>query len=319
MRRSDLPTALTHLDRAIALQSNYADAHFHRAMTLLLQGNLPEGSREYDWRFMTTHSDTVRNKPVSEILPGADVQNLRIHCCAEQGLGDTIQFARFALELHARGAMVSMDAAPELRDLFKCLPLEITPKESPAPACDIVTPLMSLPIYFQTTLETIPHRDAYLQADPAKSKHWRDRIGDIDGLRIGFIPEGASRHPNNANRNCPLDHWTPLFSLPRTKWFSLQVPALKNLPPNVTDLSAHLADLSETAAAMMHLDLILSVDTSPAHLAGRTRETRLVTPAVRPRLAMVTPPRRLPLVRLGKNLPSKICRRMGKCDHWHFR
>src|SRR5262249_51961449 len=153
-------------------------------------------------------------------------------------------------------------------ELFKCLPVSVTAKESPAPPADVLVPLMSLPIFLETTLDTISHRDSYLSVDPAKSKHFRQVIGESTDLKIGFIPEGASRHPNNANRNCVLANWAPLFNLPRTKWFSLQVPALKDVPSNVVDLSPHLSDMSDTAAAMMNLDLILSVDTSSAHLAG---------------------------------------------------
>jgi tetratricopeptide (TPR) repeat protein len=268
MRREDSVAALSHLDRAIALNPNYADAHWHRAMALLIEGDLGRGWREYDWRFMTTHSDTVRNKPVSLLLPGTDVRGVRIHCCSEQGLGDTIQFARFALELRDLGADVSLDAAPELRELFKSLPVTITPREAPAPPADVITPLMSLPIYFGTTIETIPRREAYLSIDPAKGKQWRERIGAFDGLRIGIVAEGAARHPNNANRNCAIEHWKPLFDLPKTMWFNLGLPALRETPANVIDLSPYLIDMSETAAAMANLDLIVSVDTSTAHLAG---------------------------------------------------
>ena len=195
----------------------------------------------------------------------------------EQGLGDTIQAMRYAPLVGARGGRVTLEVQPMLARLAASLDglSRIIAAGAPLPEFDCHCPLFSLPRLFGTELATIPANVPYLSPDPAAVEHWRRELGNGAGLRVGLVWAGNPGQQNDRNRSIGLDRLLPVLEIPGIRWFSLQVGdragAVARLPRGVvTDLSTRLTDVAETAAVIANLDLVLTVCTSVAHLAGRS-------------------------------------------------
>jgi tetratricopeptide (TPR) repeat protein len=271
--------------RAIALQPNRAEAHLNLAIALLTEGELKRGWREFEWRWQSEH---MRNQQRPAALPRWDgsrkPRTILLH--AEQGLGDTLQFCRYAPLVSARGHDVVLEAQPELVDLLSqnlsSDSLRVVarapdyPGISGLPRFDALTHLMTLPGIFKTTLETIPNQP-YLRAPAEKVAAWRQRLGALPGgPRVGLV--WAGNPWNNARvvdafRSMPLATLAPLLETPGMMFFSLQKgEAARQLRearvPSCHDLTAELTDFTETAAMIANLDLVICVDTAVAHLAG---------------------------------------------------
>jgi len=205
---------------------------------------------------------------------------------AEQGLGDTLQFCRYASLVADLGARVILEAPAVLVSLLASLSgvAQIVARGDPLPAADFHCPLLTLPLAFNTTLENIPADVPYLRADPARIRHWRERLGERRQLRVGLAWSGGFR-PNqpdlwsvNRRRNVPLAELAPLRHA-QIEFVSLQKgePAASELRdllarnwrgPRLVDFTDELEDFADTAALVENLDLVISVDTSVAHLAG---------------------------------------------------
>jgi hypothetical protein len=194
---------------------------------------------------------------------------------AEQGFGDVIQFCRYIPMLENLGAKVLIQAPPSLLSLLATLPGNHTliANGETVPTTDFRCPLMSLPLAFKTTLETIPSGVPYLSSDPAKRSAWRQKLGEKTKPRIGIAWSGRMSHINDRNRSLPLRDLEPLLQLP-FEFHSLQKECrrddglfLSSLP-QVKNHQEELIDFSDTAALISEMDLVLSVDTSVAHLAG---------------------------------------------------
>jgi hypothetical protein len=206
----------------------------------------------------------------------ADVQGKRLVLYREQGLGDVIQFARFARTFAEAGARVTILAFPALRRLLKSLgdDIEIVSDGSPVEG-DFALPLMSAPALLGTTLETALSHVPYLNAPAALREVWRERVRGAAprGLRVGLTWSGNVRHVNDWARSIPFETLSPLFDVPDVTYFSLQnevrpAEEVSFTNSGVVDFRAHLTDFAETAALVSELDVVISVDTSVAHLAG---------------------------------------------------
>ena len=275
--RDDVAAALTTCERALAIDPGYAPGHLNRALALLLLGRLQEGWPEYDWRVRC-------NDYLEMLLPlphwdGSDLTGKAIVLFAEQGLGDTIQFIRYAPLVKARGATV-VAACPSvlLPVLAGCSGIDrFVPKElSAAEAGTVQALLPSLPGIFGTTLDTIPDSVPYLFADPARREFWRQKLAPVSGFKVGIIWQGSPQHPRDRWRSVPLTQFAPLAQVEGVRLFSLQVDVGReqldalNGRFAITDLGADLASdpFTETAAAMKNLNLVVTIDTAVAHLAG---------------------------------------------------
>lgn len=280
--------ALSSCERAIALQPHYATAHLNRAMTLLRLGRFPEGWAEYEWRWKNTESVLSRDRRRTSALPWSGREPLAgktILLQAEQGYGDTLQFCRYARLVRERGAKVVLEVHPALKRLLSGLEgvAQVISRDEPTGAVDLQCPLMSLPLAFGTTLETIPSGQRYLTGDPQLIERWRARLGERRGFRVGLVWSGGFR-PNepeywaaNARRNIELRQLAALDH-PRIEYVSLQKgqPAAAEPQelgregrfPRLLDQTRELTDFAETAALIEHLDLVISVDTATAHLAA---------------------------------------------------
>jgi tetratricopeptide (TPR) repeat protein len=280
---------------AIALRPHYANAHLNQAFTKLLEGRYREGFAQYEWRWQSSQS-VYSAHPFKHPLwlgqPCLEGKRLLVH--AEQGLGDSLQFVRFALVLAQQGATVIVAAPQALKQLFRQLPglSEVILDSDMPPAADFRCPMMSLPLALNTTLESVPFASSYLRPSPQRFAHWQqwrssqDRLAPASakrtrGLWIGLVWRGRPEHGNDRLRSMTLAQLVP--HLPRQHRYvalqpelapqDLQCLAQLHAQPDpegldITHLGAQLRDFDDTAALCMQLDGVIAVDTSVAHLAG---------------------------------------------------
>ena len=263
-------------DTAIALQPERSEPHFNKAVNHLLTGEYSSGWELYERRLTAQGSATDHTAPLWD--GRAEIAGKTLFVYAEQGLGDTLQFCRYAKLLEARGARVTLSVQESLRTLLRGLGPGIelmAPTQRPR-HYDFHCPLLSLPRAFATRLDSIPSRVPYLEAEPARVARWRERLGL--GRLIGIRWQGGTSRAD-VGRSFPLQQFAPLAAIPGVRLISLQRDSgceqLRSLPPHwrVEDVGNELDPDSantflDTAAVMQCLELIITSDTSVAHLAG---------------------------------------------------
>jgi tetratricopeptide (TPR) repeat protein len=266
--------ALASCRRAIAARPAHAQANFTEAMLLLAQGRLREGFEQYEWRWKLG-TLVPRGFPVP-LWNGEDIAGRTILLHGEQGYGDTLQGLRYVPLLAARGARVVLEVPQPLLRLAARLGgvAELVASGQALPRFDLACPLLSLPRAFATTLATIPADVPYLSAEPEAVARWRGAL-EGGGLKVGIAWAGSPLHRSDARRSIAVETLAPMLRLAGVRWFALQVGEraadLARLPKGlITDLSPELSDFAETAAAIANLDLVVTVDTALAHLAGAT-------------------------------------------------
>ncbi|MGZ5871532.1 MAG: tetratricopeptide repeat protein [Bradyrhizobium sp.] len=276
LRRLDRPLeALAGFEAALVKGAEFPEAHFEAAMTRLTLGDFESGWRAYEWRWKTNSFASRRRQLRAPLWLGdAPVSGKTILLHAEQGFGDTIQFIRYAPLLAGRGAKVVCEVQPELHSLVSQFEdIDVVAEGEPLPPFDLHCPLLSLPLAFATRVETIPASVPYLAAPVERLAHWRDRLPE--GLpRAGFVWSGSPSHKNDSNRSIPLARLAALFEDPPVHCLSLQSElrdaeseTLRGLP-SLVHLGGELRDFADTAAVISLLDVVISVDTAVAHLAG---------------------------------------------------
>jgi tetratricopeptide (TPR) repeat protein len=274
-RTNRLPEALAAAQRACALQPAYAGARFELAIVQLLGGNLAEGWRGYD-RFLQGDDGSPRRQHPGPRWDGQPMGGTLL-ISAECGFGDLIQLVRYVPMAAQRVRRVIVESPPELLDLVRTVEgaAEVIAMGKSIPHYDAQVPVMGLPAAFGTTLATIPGRVPYLSVDRARVEEWLRRLGvrAPGERRIGIVWAGRPEFLNDRRRSTRLAEWAPALAAPGVRWFSLQKgPAVAQIAEMgasaITDLSAELRTFTETAAAMAALDLIITVDTAAAHLAG---------------------------------------------------
>jgi tetratricopeptide (TPR) repeat protein len=267
--------ALELLDRAVALHPDDVEIRADRSHLLLRLGRFAEGWREYEHRWKVKSFPHNRRYTHAPQWTGFSIagQTLLLH--SEQGLGDTIQFVRYAPLAARRGARVLLQCQEELVTLLRGIEgvEQVFGNDQLAPKFDVQCPLMSLPFAFGTTVETIPGQTPYLRADPAQVQRWSERLGACGSRRkIGLVWAGRPQHRGDAQRSIPLEKFAPIFAVKDAVFFALQKgPAAAAAPPpdaEMISLGPDLNDFADTAAVVAQLDLVISVDTAVAHLAG---------------------------------------------------
>jgi Flp pilus assembly protein TadD len=271
-----LESAIAAYKKAISLKPDYALAHWNLGFALLVSGDYERGLPEYEWRWRAQTIDSPR--PFTQPQwNGGDLAGRTILLHAEQGLGDTIHISRYVPLVAARGGKVIFECQPPLVPLMRGLPglQQIIPAGSPLPAFDVHCPLLTLPLIFKTTAETIPAPSPFLRADPALIEHWSKKLPpDPSRPRIGVAWAGRPENKNDRNRSMRLEQFAPLAAAKNVRFYSLQIgPAAdqaRRPPPGMQliDFTNDLHDFADTAAMMANLDLVIAVDTSVAHLAG---------------------------------------------------
>jgi tetratricopeptide (TPR) repeat protein len=273
---NDVSGAIYAFQRAVHLKPDFAHAHWNLSLALLLDGQFAAGWNEYEWRLRLPELGRDRHSFSGQLWDGRPPAGKTILLYAEQGLGDAIQFARYASRLARDGARVLVRCAEPLRPLMARVEgvAEVVLESDPLPRYDAYLPLLSLPRVFTTDLASIPADVPYILPAEAVCEDVRQSLPPHrHGLRVGIAWAGSKSHSNDRNRSCTLATLAPLFDVPNVELFSLQhgdagrqmgdgsnVSRLVALAPDVT--------LERTAALIAELDLVISVDTSIAHLAG---------------------------------------------------
>jgi len=274
-----LDDARTSFDRALAIRPGFADAHYNRGLASLLAGDLSGGWADYEYRWDRTGADRRRLTAAYPAWKGEDLRGKSIVVYEEQGLGDVIQFCRFLPRLAAMGANVTLLVRPSMHRLLRSLApsVGLIGKPSEANGFDFQCALLSLPAALGTRLDSIPAEVPYLFAEEARAARWRGRLQG-PGFKIGICWQGTPGITVDIGRSIPLRCFEAIASVDGVRLISLQknhgLDQLAGLPPGmkVETLGAEFDSgpdaFVDTAAVLSNLDLIITSDTSVAHLAG---------------------------------------------------
>jgi Flp pilus assembly protein TadD len=277
LQKHDLKKANEYYDRALFFQPDHHDAHWNRSLLLLRNGDFERGWKEYEWRWI--RYPELKRHFRQPLWDGFDIEGKTILLHSEQGLGDTFQFVRFVQHVVRRGATINLECQREIAPLLnKCQGVaRIINHGDPIPPFDAHCPLMSLPGALGLKLEDLPATEfPYIFPEANLSQQWHSRISERSSnkhLKVGIVWAGSLLpHPE---RSVPASLLGLFGDIPNVDFFSIQKPNASRpateLPPKqfeLIDLTSRLYDFAETAALISSLDLIISIDTSVAHLAG---------------------------------------------------
>ncbi len=285
LRRLNRPEeALADLRTAVALDPNYAEAQFELGMVLLTLGEFEEGWAAYEWRWATGAFSAHRRYFKSPLWTGEQSLNGRtVLLHGEQGLGDTIQFVRYAAHVARLGAAVVLEVQPELVALIAKIEgaAHVIARGEKLIPFDFHCPLMSLPFACKTKMTSIPADVPYLKISETQASNWAKRLRTKKPL-VGVAWAGQRSHNNDVNRSMGLSSFAPLFDLADVQFVSLQHDPSTNdrgllrSHCNVLDVDKDLRSLVDTAALISQLDCVISVDTAVAHLAGALAKPTIV-------------------------------------------
>jgi FKBP-type peptidyl-prolyl cis-trans isomerase 2 len=262
--------------KAIEIKPDHADAQWSLGLINLRLGNFQEGWKGYEWRWEL--KDVLTKRDFSQPLwDGHDVDGRTVLLYAEQGFGDTLQFVRYAPLVAGRGAKVVVECQEELVSLLRNMEgvSEVVAQGQRLSDFDFYRPLLSLPFVFGTVLDTIPANIPYVHADPKLVQNWRNKIGSNESeIKIGLVWAGSPKLKFGHSRSCPIGTFSTLAQREDITFYSLQKGEAegeaKNPPEGIklVNISEEIHDFSDTAAIIENLDLVISVDTASAHLAG---------------------------------------------------
>ncbi|MBF0342260.1 MAG: glycosyltransferase, partial [Magnetococcales bacterium] len=266
--------ARNHYRQVLELAPEHAAAHYNLGVVLLLLGEWRAGWREYEWRWRVPGFTTHPHPSPTPLWDGAPLRGKTILLHAEQGLGDTVQFVRYLPRVAALGGRILLEIPAALKTLFHGLAgvERVLLQGDPTPPHDCHAPLMSLPHLLAATPESPAAPMPYLGLDTTAARALRVSLGLENRLAIGLTWAGSPKNANDQTRSLPVGLLTPLLTVEGVDFFSLQQerpgdltdPALRN----VRDLSQGRTDFAATALAMGAMDLIITVDSAPAHVAG---------------------------------------------------
>ena len=270
-----LAEALESFDKAILLEPQNAEAYWNKSLTLLLSGDFGRGWKLYEWRWKREAFSFLNRNFFSSLWLGSEnIEGRTLLLHTEQGLGDTIQFCRYVYLIKSLGAKVVLEVPKSLQGLLRELRGvdELIEIGSKLPLFDYHCPLMSLPLAFGTNLNNIPCHESYLAATPERCEEWRQRLGVKNKPRVGIVWSGSNTHKNDHNRSISLKLLLP-YLYDCYEFVSLQ-KEIKDIDKELIKITSiryfgeFLNDFSDTAALCESMDIVISVDTSVAHLSG---------------------------------------------------
>jgi Tfp pilus assembly protein PilF len=274
--RGEFSQTIALLNDVLSSHPQAAKLRANLALAYLVTGDFARGWREYEWRLRVPEIVGWRQFPCPR-WDGGDLHGKTILLHPEQGIGDMIQFARFIPQVAARGGRVILESPVQTLRLFRDLPgvWQLVERGKTLPDFDVQCPLMSLAYVFGVTEQTISREVPYLRADPELARQWAGRFEAADNrLRIGLAWAGRPEHAKDRSRSMKLEQFAPLASVENAAFYSLQMgeaAAQAANPPSglqLTDWTKDLRDFADTAAIIDHLELLVTVDTSVAHLAA---------------------------------------------------
>jgi tetratricopeptide (TPR) repeat protein len=267
--------AIAAFTRAVEIDPGYQQARFHRALACLVTGRFREGWEGYEWRWATPKAREARPPFQIPDWNGEPLAGKAIYLYVEQGYGDAIMFARYAPMVAARGAAVLFCVRPALKELLSGLPgVQVGVEGDTGTRCDYMCPLLSLPRIFKTDLGSIPANVPYIHPAPGRVARWQALIPRDGRLNVGMVWAGGRDFAADRQRTIGLAAMRPLLGDARIRYMSLHTELreddapLMAAHPEITHFGSELKDFADTAAAIAQLDLVISVDTAVAHLAG---------------------------------------------------
>jgi hypothetical protein len=273
VERGDVQDGAAYLERVVHDAPGFARAHVHLGLALLQLGDFQRGWSEFRWRHQYSVVTATATGNGQTAWDGQLLNGRSIVLLPEQGFGDTIQFARYAPLVRARGGQVILGCPLPLKRLLRTLDgvSQVASGDDPPVAADVFVPLLDLPGIFGTDIGNVPAEIPYLHAEAALVRAWAERLAS-SLLRVGLVWAGNPEHKQDARRSMSLASLAPLGSMAGVEFFGLQKgPSAALAPPpglTLTVLGPALEDFADTAAVLTHLDLVITVDTAVAHLAG---------------------------------------------------
>jgi len=268
--------AIEYFNRAIKAKNDISEPHYNKSHALLINGHFAEGWKEYEWRKKRKEFHQ-REFSRPELVSGTDIKGKRILVYDEQGLGDAIQFIRFVPMLIEQGAKVIIECNESLYDLFKefarnMVMIKRDINKEPTIEYDYQIALLSLPLYFNVKIEEFTKEIPYIIPDRITTQKMSEIIGNGNDMKIGIVWGGNPNHTGDNKRSCKLSYFKSLLTIEGIKLFALQkgnsLRQVNEIDFPLVVLNNHLGTLQDTAGAMENLDLIITIDTSVAHLAG---------------------------------------------------
>lgn len=268
--------AINCFQKALKISPDKADVHCLYANVLLKSGNLSKGFEEYEWRMKKSNISEIIYSQFAKVprWNGDMFPSKNLVVYSEQGFGDTLQFVRYLSMVKKRGGKIIFYTHPTFHRLFKNLPfIDELPEVLHLSTVDFAIPLMSLPLIFETTLNTIPARIPYLTVEQQLIEEWKQYTCK-GSFKVGLVWSGNTYDNIISDRSASLDDFLPLFSIKNVTYYSLQKSSthplvqVNNLHDNLIDFMAQVKDFADTASIISNLDLVISIDTSVAHLAG---------------------------------------------------
>lgn len=267
--------AIPFLQRSIQLAPEHPTARFNLAVALLLAGDYQNGWQAYESRWNYEHLANCLPDYSQPRWTGQDIKDKTVLILGEQGHGDNIQFVRFVGDITSRGAKVILACNQNLKPLFTgpAIPTIVCP-DDPLPEFDYWTPIMSIPGIVGSTLENLAPVQFYLTADPELQRQWQERLGPKNRLRVGFCWSGRRDTWINRHKGMPFEVMLDLIKRnPNYEWVNLQCDCTAEeeaelIKAGVTAYPGTIKSFADSAALLMHMDVVLSVDTAVAHLAG---------------------------------------------------
>jgi tetratricopeptide (TPR) repeat protein len=271
-----LDQALAASHRAVALSPDDPLIRFNHAHTLLLNGDLASGFGEFRWAKRCKDWSDGYPAFVEAEWQGEPLARRTLLLYADAGLGDTLQFVRYLPMVAEKGGSIVLQVQPSLVPLLQAnTKVSVVARGEPLPRFDLHLPLIGLPRVFATTLGNIPATMPYLHPDAAKLTQWRRALGQETSVKVGVVWAGNPRHRGDRLRSLAAESLLHRLLMPGVRLYSLQkdlrpadASAVAAVGGDIVDLAPQLIDFSDTAAAIAALDLVISVDTSVAHLAG---------------------------------------------------
>jgi tetratricopeptide (TPR) repeat protein len=269
--------ALSVYAQAADLEGKRAEAMWCASLVRLRLGDFTRGWQEYEWRWRQANWAPQQRQFAAPLWLGQEPlvgRTILLH--AEQGYGDTLQFLRYARNVVALGATVLLEIQPPLKPLLADFAgaARVFARGEALPPFDLHCPMMSLPLAFGTSLDTIPSDVPYVQVPTGRLRHWRERLGPPRSLRVAIVWAGSPAHKNDHIRSISLARLRALLSTPAVEFVSIQrelsPTEAATLPRHrqVLHIGGELGDFADTAAVISLMDLVVSVDTSVVHLAG---------------------------------------------------
>lgn len=266
--------ARTAFERVLEIAPGHPEGHHNLAVLLLLSGDFKNGWQQYEWRWLAKDFPSERRNFPQPMWTGEALNGQGILLYVEQGLGDALQFVRYAPLVAARGGKVFIECPRPLKRLFETVQgvEDVIARGDNLPDFEVQCPFLSLPSLLSVNADEIPADIPYLSIAKQDTQTWQDRLSETVGLKVGLVWAGSPHHTNDRERSIALEKYTPLADVENCTLFSLQIgdssKQLQNVDFPIVDLTQDIGDYADTAALVSELDLIITVDTSVAHVAG---------------------------------------------------